>query len=190
MNEPSAAAVLLEPLLMELARAVRACQFYGREHPTRDHALRKASSIWQQGLARTGELDLLVADHGFELRGERALSGPALDDLARTLQLHHVVGLQVHTRWGHEGRETLEEHQRLEHHVRCAVAPGPAQLIVHAAPCRTSQAMRRQGRSSDVATTRSRRSRSEPGMWTAACNEKPSTSAHSGGGVKRAPGAP
>ena len=123
MNEPSAAAVLLEPLLMELARAVRACQFYGREHPTRDHALRKASSIWQQGLARTGELDLLVADHGFELRGERALSGPALDDLARTLQLHHVVGLQVHPDLRAEELRTFAESlardpQDLERHGR------------------------------------------------------------------------
>lgn len=45
---------------------------------------------------------------------------------------------------GHEGSKTLEEHQRLEHHVRDAVAPGPAKLVEHASPCRVLQALRRE----------------------------------------------
>jgi hypothetical protein len=50
----------------------------------------------------------------------------------RTWREHAVVGLQLHSRRGHEGGETLEEHEGVELDVRGAVAPGAAELIAHA----------------------------------------------------------
>jgi len=127
-------------------------------------------------------------DSGFLFRGRSIfVAGTGPSDLGHQLvtprstrREHAVVGLQLHTRRGHEGRETLEEHEELAHHVRRAVAPvSPGAEQRH----RDDPVGRPEG---DPRQRCSRRSRSCPGMWTAACKEQDSNSAHKGSGVNRA----
>ena len=96
MTQPKAEADIAAPLLIELARAVRAHQFFAEGHATRSHALQKATSVWQNGLEQLGELDLEVSPSGFRLNGTVPLDGPPLDDLATALHGHGIMGVQVH----------------------------------------------------------------------------------------------
>lgn len=96
MTQPRSGVEAVAPLLIELARAVRAYQFFEAGHATRAHALQKAVGVWAAGLVHTGPLELEVSETGFTLAGVDAVEGPALDDLARTLHFHHVMGLEVH----------------------------------------------------------------------------------------------
>lgn len=96
MSQPTPAFEAVAPLLVELARAVRAHEFFDPGHPTREHALRKAYAVWARGLAQLGELELEVSQTGFALGGVTPIDGSALDDLARALHFHQVMGLQVH----------------------------------------------------------------------------------------------
>jgi hypothetical protein len=84
------------PLLLELARAVRAWQFLEPGHPTREQALARAAAVWRSGLGCIGRLDLEVTDRGFSLDGGDAVEGPALDELARSFRAHRVLGIEIH----------------------------------------------------------------------------------------------
>ncbi len=109
MSQPQPGAAEVAPLLIELARAVRAQQFLEDGHPTLRHALAKAAAIWSAGLAEVGTLDLEVTERGFAIGGTVPLEGPGLDELARTLHQHRVLGLQVHPKLEAEELRRLAE---------------------------------------------------------------------------------
>ena len=91
---PSAEGVA--PLLIELARAVRAYQFFEPGHATRAHALAKAVALWTTRLPQLGELELEIQDTGFYLGGVAPIPAAALGDLANALCEHRVLALQIH----------------------------------------------------------------------------------------------
>jgi HEAT repeat protein len=110
MSQPTRGAQNVAPILIELARAVRAFQFFADGHATRAHALRKAASVWADTLTRVGELDLEITEHGFKLGGIDPVDGPALDELASALHFHGVMGLQIHPALQESELECLVEH--------------------------------------------------------------------------------
>lgn len=96
MGEGKPRAETVAPLLIELARAVRAHQFFAPDHPTRSHALKRAISVWRGGLGRTGEIELEVEETRFTVGGCEPVEGPAVDELARLLHRQRVIGVHVH----------------------------------------------------------------------------------------------
>ena len=96
MTEPSLEQETVSPLLLELARALRARQFYPPTHPNLKTILDRTMAIWREGLSKVEELKL-------ELRGSRVLlpdgspaNGPGIDDVAKALYLRRAPRLRVH----------------------------------------------------------------------------------------------
>lgn len=84
------------PLLIELARAVRACQYFEEGHATRASALKKATAVWMRALKKTGEFEVVAEERGFQLSDGEQLQGPVVDELSRSLRRHRVISVQVH----------------------------------------------------------------------------------------------
>ena len=66
-TQPAASAVA--PLLIELARSLRALQYLGAGHPTLAQALVRTAAVWSTGLRSLGALELEVLDAGFAVGG-------------------------------------------------------------------------------------------------------------------------
>lgn len=97
----------LSPLLIELARAVRARSFFEVGHATREHAMAKAKAVWASELSRSGELDLEIDEDGFRSPQSGSLQGASLGELAAAFQRHNVIGLQIHPSLSETELETL-----------------------------------------------------------------------------------
>jgi HEAT repeat protein len=93
-TQPAASAVA--PLLIELARSLRALQYLGPGHPTLAQALVRTAAVWSTGLRSLGALELEVVDGGFAVGGTEPVNAPALEGLAASFAQHRVIGLSVH----------------------------------------------------------------------------------------------
>ena len=71
-------------LLIELGRALKACRFFGVEHPARKSALDRSFHAFSAGLERSGELNLEVGGGAIRQAGRPDLVGPgSVEGLAR-----------------------------------------------------------------------------------------------------------
>ncbi len=93
-TQPAASAVA--PLLIELARSLRALQYLGAGHPTLAQALVRTAAVWSTGLRSLGAFELEVLEAGFAVGGTEPVSAPALEGLAASFAQHRVIGLSVH----------------------------------------------------------------------------------------------
>jgi hypothetical protein len=83
-------------LLIELGRALKACRFFGVEHPARKSALDRSFHAFSAGLERSGELNLEVGGGAIRQAGRPHLLGPgSVDVLARDLEAQGVGGLRL-----------------------------------------------------------------------------------------------
>jgi len=74
------------PLLLELARALRARHFYPSTHATFCSALRRAAAAWRDALSHAGQVEILVGDDGISLADGAAVRGLGLEEFAQKLQ--------------------------------------------------------------------------------------------------------
>lgn len=85
-----------QPLLLELARALRArTSLSGTPGNGSQPCVRYAARVWASAVAHAPPLDLEVRDTSFALDGEEALGGPGLSRLAHTLHQLGVRSLHV-----------------------------------------------------------------------------------------------
>jgi len=110
----SAAAVA--PLLLELARAVRAREFYGPTEAALARATDRAAQVWRSGLARIGELRIELERGRFELPGGAPVHSPGVDHLARNLSARSIERLWF------RGGEAGDEIRQLVEAIACADA--------------------------------------------------------------------
>lgn len=83
------------PLLLEMARARRAREFYPLDHPTVCDAVKRLERVWRAALSGRAELELRLERHGFGLLGLSELRGPGIDDLAIEFQARGLRRLRV-----------------------------------------------------------------------------------------------
>jgi len=93
-TQPAASAVA--PLLIELARSLRALQYLGAGHPTLAQALARTAAVWSTGLRSLGALELEIVAGGFAVGGTEPVNAPALEALAASFERHRVIGLSIH----------------------------------------------------------------------------------------------
>ena len=96
MTEASLEQETASSLLLELARALRARQFYPPTHPTRKATLERTLAAWHAGLSGVAELRLELRGGSLLLPGGTPASGPGIDDVAKALRLRRVRRLRVH----------------------------------------------------------------------------------------------
>ena len=80
MTEGAPARAAAVPLLLEIARARRAREFYPPGHPTLSEALKRLSRVWRMALSEVDELELPLELGCFRLMG--VSDRPPTDDLA------------------------------------------------------------------------------------------------------------
>ncbi len=95
MSQASPTRENVAPLLLELARAFRARQFYPSTHPAMRDALDRVSGLWIAALSRTSEIDLSFRQASFVLPDGVELRGPGIDTLAGELRVRRVRRLRV-----------------------------------------------------------------------------------------------
>jgi HEAT repeat protein len=96
MNPPCPTPDRVAPLLLELARAFRARQFYPPTHPALREALERTGSVWIEALAEVGELRLELRHGLFAIPGGRGVQGPGIDEVAQELARRRVKRLRIH----------------------------------------------------------------------------------------------
>ncbi|MCH6562283.1 MAG: HEAT repeat domain-containing protein [Myxococcales bacterium] len=96
MTEASLEQETASPLLLELARALRARQFYPPTHPTLKATLERTLAVWHEGLSKVEELRLELRGGSLLLPDGTPASGPGIDDVAKALRLRRVRRLRVH----------------------------------------------------------------------------------------------
>ncbi len=84
------------PLLLELARALRARQFYPPTHPTLKATLERTLAVWQEALSEVEELRLELRGGNLLLPDGTPACGPGIDDIAKALRLRRVRRLRIH----------------------------------------------------------------------------------------------
>ncbi len=89
-------ATTVAPLLLELARAVRAREAYAPDHPSRRESLVHATRLWIEALHDFEEIEILVETQGLALPDGIRLSGPGLDELRDELQRRGARRLRFH----------------------------------------------------------------------------------------------
>lgn len=95
------------PLLVELARLLRARQFYPSEHPAFREALHRAEAAWRGALPVVGGVELALRDSGIQLADGAPLHGPGIDELALELASWGVAGLRFASGLGGEELEAF-----------------------------------------------------------------------------------
>jgi hypothetical protein len=90
-------ATTVAPLLLELARAVRAREAYCEGHPARRESLVHATRLWLESLRGFEEIEILVEREGIALPDGIRLSGPGLDELREELERRGARRLRFHT---------------------------------------------------------------------------------------------
>ncbi len=96
MTEASLEQETASPLLLELARALRARQFYPPTHPTRKGPRGRTRAGGHEGLSEVEELRLELRGGSLLLPDGTPASGPGIDDVAKALRLRRVRRLRVH----------------------------------------------------------------------------------------------
>jgi hypothetical protein len=86
----------ISPLLLELARALRARQFYPPTHPALRDTLERATAVWRDGLGQVQELHLELRNGVLVLPDGTPTRGPAIDEIAKALRLRRVRTLRIH----------------------------------------------------------------------------------------------
>jgi HEAT repeat protein len=84
------------PLLLELARAFRARQFYPATHPALREVLERTGSVWTEALGEIGELHLELRQGLFTIEGGAAVQGPGIDEVAQELGRRRAKRLRIH----------------------------------------------------------------------------------------------
>ena len=105
MTEASLEQETASSLLLELARALRARQFYPPTHPTLKATLERTLAVWHEGLSKVEELRLELRGGSLLLPDGTRAGGPGIDDIAKALRLRRVRRLRVHC--GLEAQELL-----------------------------------------------------------------------------------
>ena len=95
MSEGAPARAAAVPLLLEIARARRAREFYAPGHPTLSEALRRLTRVWRMALSEVDELELRLELGCFHLMGVSELRGPGIDELAAELETRGIRRLRV-----------------------------------------------------------------------------------------------
>ncbi len=95
MREGAPARAAAVPLLLEIARARRAREFYAPGHPTLSEALERLARVWRMALSEVDELELQLERGCFRLMGVSELRGPGLDELAAELETRGIRRLRV-----------------------------------------------------------------------------------------------
>ncbi len=95
MTEGAPARAAAVPLLLEIARARRAREFYSPGHPTLSEALKRLSRVWRMALSEVDELELQLERGCFRLMGVSELRGPGIDELAAELETRGIRRLRV-----------------------------------------------------------------------------------------------
>ena len=85
----------MAPLLLELARARRARQFFPREHATPKGAVERAAKLWRTTLTESGRLRLRVEEGGFAVTGGSTVGGPGIAELARDFLARGIATLAI-----------------------------------------------------------------------------------------------
>ncbi len=96
MTEANLVPEQISPLLLELARACRARQFYPPSHPALREVLDRSTAVWREGMSQLDDLELELRSGSFVLPSGAALNGPGIDELAKELRLRGVRRLRVH----------------------------------------------------------------------------------------------
>jgi HEAT repeat protein len=86
MSSPVLSAEGAAPLLLELARALRARHFYPSTHATFCSALRRAAVAWRDALSHAGQVEILVGEAGMTLADGAPVRGLGLEEFAEELQ--------------------------------------------------------------------------------------------------------
>ena len=95
MSDVGPSKAIAIPLLLELARARRAREFYPTGHPTLREAQRRLNRLWRTALANRDELELRVERGCFRIPGLSELRGPGIDELASELESRGIRRLRV-----------------------------------------------------------------------------------------------
>jgi HEAT repeat protein len=96
MSQPGPTPDRVAPLLLELARAFRARQFYPPTHPALREALERTASVWLEALAEVGELRLELRQGLFAIEGGRGVQGAGIDEVAQELGRRRARRLRIH----------------------------------------------------------------------------------------------
>ncbi len=102
MSQPGPTPDRVAPLLLELARAFRARQFYPPTHPALREALERTASVWLEALAEVGELRLELRQGLFAIEGGRGVQGAGIDEVAQELGRRRARRLRIHPSVGAE----------------------------------------------------------------------------------------
>jgi hypothetical protein len=89
-------ATTVAPLLLELARAVRAREAYPGDHPSRRESLVHTTRLWLEAMRSFEEIEILVEREGLALPDGIRLSGPGLDELRGELERRGARRLRFH----------------------------------------------------------------------------------------------
>ncbi|MCP4004031.1 MAG: HEAT repeat domain-containing protein [bacterium] len=95
MSQASPSRESVSPLLLELARSVRAREFYPRTHPAMRDALEHMTGLWLAALVHMNGIDLSFRQASFVLSKGGEMRGPGIDDLAGALLVRRVRRLRV-----------------------------------------------------------------------------------------------
>ena len=95
MREGAPARTAAVPLLLEIARARRAREFYAPGHPTLSEALKRLTRVWRMALSEVDELELQLERGCFQLMGVSELQGPGIDELAAELETRGIRRLRI-----------------------------------------------------------------------------------------------
>lgn len=102
MSQPGPTPDRVAPLLLELARAFRARQFYPPTHPALREALERTASVWLEALSEVGELRLELRQGLFAIEGGRSVQGAGIDEVAQELGRRRARRLRIHPSVGPE----------------------------------------------------------------------------------------
>jgi len=123
LNDKSWRPSAILPLLLELARALRARRFYLPDDPAQHKILQRTASIWSAAFKRAGTLRLLVGEQSFHCPDGPAVGGPGVRELASALHALRVQQIVVLS--GLSAREVIQLVTVLAHAVDSAAPPGP-----------------------------------------------------------------
>jgi hypothetical protein len=96
MSEQGFGPETVSPLLLELARAIRARQFYPPSHPALHDTLQRCAEVWRDGIGRMEGLSLELVRGSFVLPDGALVHGPGIDDMAAELRVRGVRRLRIH----------------------------------------------------------------------------------------------